>query len=125
MNKRRAALPVHEGSPWEDYESFLDEDQAGPVTVAYQKELDFSIVAIKRCKPPNTHSLKGIMRTSHQNLVRFMEVFLVDGELFTVYESMAVSLAEVQSSLCRIFHAYEIAALCKEVCVSITLARLY
>lgn len=104
-----------ESDPWEEYYAVLDEDQAGDITVAYKKEIKHPIVAIRRIANARKEDLKKVSRSCHENIVSLHKVHFQKEALYFVYESMDVSLAEIQSTPYGKLAEYHIATICKEV----------
>ncbi len=102
-------------NPWEAYYAILKEGQSDRVTIAYKKELQHPIVAIKQRVHEGGDDLKKIIASCHENIVSLYEAHFHDGNLYFVYESMDVSLSEIQSTPYGTFAEFHIATLCKEV----------
>ena len=101
--------------PWKLYYPILEEDQAGHVTIAYKHELKHPIVVIKKQIQKAEDNLKRISSTSHENVVSLYDAHSNAGDLYLVYESMDVSLTEIQSTPYGTLAEFHIATICKEV----------
>ena len=105
----------HRSNPWESYYPILDENQAGRVTIAHKNDPKHPIVVIKQRACAEEARLKKIFRSDHKNVVLLIETYYYNQNLYFVYESMDVSLAEIQSTPYGIFEEFHIATVCKEV----------
>ncbi|KAI9753301.1 MAG: hypothetical protein M4579_005220 [Chaenotheca gracillima] len=103
------------GDPWHKYQRLVQEKQGGDVTIAYEKVSTFPLVAIRHIKDTLPGRLPHLARTANPNIVTLKEAFLQEESLHIVYETMAVSLSDIQASPRGNLTEYEIAAVCKEV----------
>lgn len=111
-NKRRL---IRQGQP--RYQGILNEDQAGPCTVAYRMDPDFQLYASKS-RTLNADQVSRLKPTSHPNLVN-VQCFYDDDDssVRILYECTAVSLAELLAIPGDAFREYEWAVVCEEVCL--------
>ena len=104
------------GNPWQAYYAILKEDQdGGEVTLAYKKELQHPVVAIRRDSYTDSSHIKRLTRCSHENIVAFYRAYFEEGSVYLIYECVDVSLAEIQSTSHGKLASYQIAAVCQEV----------
>ncbi len=104
------------GNPWQMYYGILREDQAGQVTVAYKNEIEHPVFAVKEHTCEDSTNMKNLIRCSHRNIVCLYDAYLEKDSLYLIYESVSFSLAEIQSTQYGKLAAYQIAAVCREVC---------
>lgn len=103
------------GEPWQSYLSWMDDDQAGPVSIAHKQDSRFQVVAIKkRALTPNMrfHDLKAVQ---HENIVHLQASFRDASTVYLVYESIKISLREMQACAYGPFKDFEISSICKQV----------
>ena len=96
------------------YRSILEEDQAGPCTVAHEMVSEFPLVVLK-CRALSAQQRGRLAVTSHPNLVNIQNFHDHDTSVQIAYECMAVSLADVLVIPDDDLREYECAVLCKEV----------
>jgi hypothetical protein len=106
-----------QASPWTEYHSLLNDDEAGPATIAHEHDLTFAVVAIKERAIKDESLVARLLRVQHGNVVHLLRAFLHNSTLFLVYESVAVSLTEIQSCPYGPLKEFEIATICQEVCM--------
>lgn len=105
------------GTPWQNYNAVLTEIQADSIVLAQGCGEKHTIVAIKEVNAGQDECVKRLRQYSHPNLVDLTEAFLADNTVYMVYEWMDISLADIQSTPCGRLVSFQIAAVCKEVCV--------
>ena len=66
------------------------------------------------CK--DRESVRNILRCSHKKIVALYDAYLENDSLYLIYESVPISLAELQSTQYGDLAAFQIAAVCGEVC---------
>ncbi|KAK3079018.1 hypothetical protein LTS18_005951, partial [Coniosporium uncinatum] len=93
-----ATLTCRRESPWLFYEPFFTVSQGeGTATIALSRSHGVrGLVAIKRRAGLFTRGEESqLMRISHENIVELRETFLYEGHLYSVYDRMDVSLADI------------------------------
>lgn len=98
-----------------DYESVIEVNLGGKVTLAQSKVPNFEIVAIRKTSIPHNIQLQQLVRPCHPNIVDVHEIFQQDQSLYTIHECMSISLAQMNIIPRSKLGELEIAAVCKEV----------
>ena len=91
-------------------------DQAGPATIARENIKKGRMLAIKRLKTNKdlTTAKVPIIRTDY--IIKIENVFVeYEAEVVVVYKQMDVNLRHIRSVVSGPLHAFEIAAICKDV----------
>jgi hypothetical protein len=114
-SKRTITAFCEETSPWQKYHRIVSDNQAGPVVVAHEHRLTFSVVAIKEREVVAGWDLKRLIKVQHGNIVNLLAAFRDLSQLYLVYESMPVSLSDVQACPFGPLKEFEMATVCKEV----------
>ena len=114
-SKRPASEFCQNASPWRTYNRLLTDDEAGPVIIAHEHTLNFPMVAIKQRGLDQNWNLRRLIRVEHSNIVSLLAAYRDASELYLVYESMAVSLSQIQRCPHGPLREYEIAIIYKEV----------
>jgi len=83
--------------------------------MAHKQVLDHPIVIVKQQRCTNSSSIKGLAPCSHENTVSLQEIFCDEDVVFSIYECMDVSLADIQSARYGNLASYQIAAVRREV----------
>jgi serine/threonine protein kinase len=104
-------------SPWKRYQQLTPCDQAGPAIIAYGKSVDFPIVTIKERRIAESLDLKKLVKVQHDNIVNFIAAFH-ESSIWLVYECMNISLAQANCCSYGPLKEFEMAAICKEVCLT-------
>lgn len=103
-------------SPNANYHEFLILDQAGDARIANDNTVRCNLVAIKRKVWKGSLDFECSQEVRHENIVNLIDLFVLDKEIHVVYEQMDVSLELINGIPRGRWQAFEIAAICKEVC---------
>jgi hypothetical protein len=114
-SKRTITAFCEETSPWQKYHRIVSDCQAGPVVVAHEHRLTFPVVAIKEREVIAGWDFKRLIKVQHGNIVNLLAAFRDLSQLYLVYESMPVSLSDVQACPYGPLKEFEMATVCKEV----------
>jgi hypothetical protein len=114
-SKRTITAFCEENSPWQKYHRIVSDYQAGPVVVAHEHRLTFSVVAIKQQEVVAGWDFKRLIKVQHGNIVNLLAAFCDSSQLYLVYESMPVSLSDIQACSYGPLKEFEMATVCKEV----------
>jgi hypothetical protein len=114
-SKRTITAFCEETSPWQKYHRIVSDCQAGPVVVAHEHRLTFAVVAIKQREVVAGWDFKRLIKVQHGNIVNLLAAFRDLAQLYLVYESMPVSLSDVQACPYGPLKEFEMATVCKEV----------
>jgi hypothetical protein len=114
-SKRTITEFCEQASPWQKYQRIVSDCQAGPVVVAHEHRLTFSVVAIKQREVAAGWDFKRLIKVQHGNIVNLLAAFCDLSQLYLVYESMPVSLSDVQGCSYGPLKEFEMATVCKEV----------
>jgi Protein kinase domain len=113
--KRQSTNFCVDGSPWREYFPILPEEQAGPVTVAHKICKDFTVHAIKERRLDTLNQPSALFKITHPQLVHLRAAYTKHPLLYLVYESMEVSLEDIESCPHGPLKEFEIATICREV----------
>ena len=102
-------------SPWKIYQSILHDNEAGAATIAFVRDPGCEVVAIKERNAVSDKELDSLQRVQHDNVVLFLAAFQDDDHLYLVYESIYISLQEIQCGPMGPWREYELAAICEQV----------
>jgi serine/threonine protein kinase len=91
-------LNIFDKDPWTNYQMFMKDDQAGPATLAFDRDRPEKIFAVKEIKGLSKDSLNRLYAIVHSNIVRFVAAYYHKGSCFLFYDEMSVSLIELLSS---------------------------
>lgn len=114
-SKRTITEFCEQASPWQKYHQIVSDCQAGPVVVAHEHRLAFSVVAIKQREVVAGWDFKRLIKVQHCNIVNLLAAFCDLSQLYLIYESMPVSLSDVHACSYGPLKEFEMATVCKEV----------
>lgn len=112
-NKRTAAQFCKERSPWASYKRFATLGPSETTFLAVGPHPTTTIVAIKEQRVSKTAPLRGIVSTSHVNVVKLQDAYYWSGTCFFVYDRMDISLEQL--CVCNRIEDIHIATICREV----------
>ena len=113
-----SSLPILPESPWSKYRPILTEEQGGDAIIAHSIEASFELVVVRCLSKTLSQKHGGSLRnSSHANIVPLYHAFQHNEILYFVYSPMSVPLAALQCVAEGDFEAFEVAAICKEVCI--------
>ncbi|KAA8647896.1 uncharacterized protein ATNIH1004_006598 [Aspergillus tanneri] len=105
-----------DGHTWPKYQPFWESDQAGLSIIAHDNSIDHKIVAIKKAKQQaNKKQRSQLHSVKHDNIVQLLDVFSTDSSLYLVYESLEISLHNVQAACRGELNEVEMSIVGKEV----------
>jgi Protein kinase domain len=103
------------GSPWDQYFPILSDEQAGPVTVAHENCPAFPVYAVKERTLNASDQSSRLLKIVHPQLVHLRAAYTKQSLMYLVYESMDVSLDDIQRCPYGPLKEFEIATICREV----------
>lgn len=92
-----------------------DDDEGGNAAIAFKKHVSHHIVAIKCKSVDESWNLRKLYTIDHRNIVTLIEAFLWENNLYFVYESIGLSLADILQCPYGLLAEHEIAAICAGV----------
>ena len=123
--KYKHAEKLPSNQPAITYSEFLRLDQAGPAIIASENSKSCSLVAVKSVNIQKSQPVP-VQTVRDDNVVNLLNAYRKgEDELIMVYELMSVSLRLVNSVARGKWNVYEIAAVCKEVKISLCERALY
>ena len=104
-----------QASPWMTYRRWLHDDEAGTAIIAHGHQPNFPVVAIKERAIKSTDRITELVEIRNQNLVQLLDAFQYQSRIYLVYESVNVSLRQIQSCPYGPLREYEISSVCQQV----------
>ena len=104
-----------QASPWMTYRCWLHDNEAGSAIIAHGHQPNFPVVAIKERAIKSTDRITELVEIRHQNLVQLLDAFRYQSRIYLVYESVSVSLRQIQSCPYGPLREYEISSICQQV----------
>ena len=94
-------------------------EQTGSEIIVYNK--NYNIVIKKLLTRKDNQYINKIKIVHHRNIVDLWNAFIKGLNMCFMYEFILVILPQIQDTAWRAFQSFEIAALCKEVCMTTNL----
>lgn len=92
-------LPLKQSSPWDSYSKDYRRELGSSVVIVYKKPTTRQLFAMKNVTGPEiNHKIQILRQVRHKNFVLAYEVFLYNNMISIIFEYMAVSLVNINSS---------------------------
>lgn len=108
--------------PWSFYAKLTQTHQSGPAYSVSHLIAPFSVRVVKEVRLPGVTIPQRVVRPSHPNIVDLIEIFICEKSLHMVYETMAVSLAQIPAGSWGETVDADVAFVCGEVIASTIVA---